>query len=159
MKHVNIITAVGFLAGATLFNASLSAQPAEVRIVVTPEPGSAIYTDFTHGLDLATPVGSTLRFTCQYRSEQVTSAVVMPWILYSPDNSISTGTRIENTTLVGKWTTVDVWFFGGQLRTELIDGVLPDQMATAGIAYRFLLPVNSCSLMRLRDYPHHQRRM
>lgn len=106
---------------------------AEVRIRVTAEPGSGMFTDFTHGLDAATSPGSTLRFTCQYRSALATNAVSLPWIFYSPDNSITTGVRIENPMLVGKWATRDVWFFGPQLRTELIDGVLPDQMATVGI--------------------------
>ena len=133
MKHVNIITAVGFLAVGTLLNASLSAQPAEVRIVVTPEPRSGMFTDFTHGLDAATHPGSTLRFVMQARAELAINAVSLSWIFYSPDNSITTGARIENAKLLGKWATPAVYDFGPGINLTLIDGVLPDRVLTCGI--------------------------
>ena len=134
MKHVSIITAVGLLAVGTLLNASISAQPAEVRIVVTPDSGSYIYGDPDLGLDAATQAGSTLRFVLRVRSESIMNACSLGWIFYSPDNSITTGARIENVSLGVEWNSAALWAFdGGSLNIGMIDGVLPDRILAGGV--------------------------
>lgn len=138
MKLPKIIVAVGFIAVNTLIGSALSAQPAEVRIVVTPEPGSGMFTDFTLGLDATTPVGSTLRFVMQARSEAIMNAASLGWIFYSPDNSITTGAQIENVGLIGNWASAAMWGLGGPaFNTSLLNGVLPDNVITGGVGDAF----------------------
>jgi len=125
--------AVSFTACA-LLSGSLSAQPAEVRIVVTPVPGSYMSTESDLGLDATTRQGSTLRFVCQARSEVIMANSSLAWIFYSPDNSITTEARIENASLLGQWASVETWNGGPQLNdSDLINGDLPDYIIAGGV--------------------------
>ncbi len=123
---------VGIFAALAMLGSSLHAQPAEVRIVVTPDSGSGMSGDPDLGLDAAVRIGSTLRYTGQFRSEAHMNAFSIGWIFYSPDNSITNGVRIENVKLDDQWNSISLFQFGPSLNTGLIDGVLPERILTGG---------------------------
>ncbi|MFQ5606832.1 MAG: hypothetical protein ACE5GA_02710 [Candidatus Zixiibacteriota bacterium] len=126
------VRALGLSAVAVTFLATgeIAGQPAEVKIALS---NVLTVEDCLFGLDAMAPPFNTLTYTISARSDSLQVAAAIGFVIYSPDNSIST-VQVDGISMLGDWgPPTGYWTFSGGLLNTNLDGVLPEFLLTGGV--------------------------